>query len=347
MTLVVGVNSTFDAFAVADCRLLWRSAGGPVVRDACQKIVMATHWAAAGFSGDLCLGRHLMAGFVKRIRQTPFDDPGWLKDNDELMRFVVQGIAAHVLPGPAHAECQKKEASVLIAWMDYSRSIYRAREGDEERFIPGAEITVVRTPRLGQNVRRTRRGIDTIGSGSKIKKAMREQAYNMLMGFGRFDGDADVMAAHRALLGTQVVRDLLADQGGDEGVGGLYEVIAVDKHKVWSVPYFYLAPVEPGYRTYVAMRPVDGQYVQEHRPTGIRVPIASPFDIDPFAPPGQSEIFDPTRMLTRHSPGVIPERPWQLAWQLYDPAEFPDAIRESWGDAPLDPSSWALVPDAA
>jgi hypothetical protein len=137
------------------------------------------------------------------------------------------------------------------------------------------------------------------------------------------------------------------DHGGDDGVGGLFQVANVYDHQAWSVPYFYLAPVEPGYCTYVAMRPVDGQYIQEHRPTGTRIPLISPMDIDPFATPGQHEMFNPARMLTRNCPGVVPARPWSTLFYLYDPTDVPDAIRESWGDAPLEPVTWGSLPDAA
>jgi hypothetical protein len=82
--------------------------------------------------------------------------------------------------------------------MDHSHSIMPPLngEGEEAPFMPGAELTVVQSKPM--KVRRKRRGLDAIGSGSKITQAMSDSA------FGRFDGDPDVMAAHRGLLATEI-----------------------------------------------------------------------------------------------------------------------------------------------
>lgn len=57
-------------------------------------------------------------------------------------------------------------------------------------------------------------------------------------------------------------------------------------------------------------------------------------------PAGLGKIFDPSTMLTRHSPGLIPAQPSELLFSLYDPDNVLQPVRESWGDEPLAPLTW-------
>lgn len=91
------------------------------------------------------------------------------------------------------------------------------------------------------------------------------------------------------------------------------------------------------------MRMEGGEWIQEHRPTGVRLPVVSPFAIDPFARPGEYEVIDPAVALDQHSPGVIQQRPVELVFSLYDPDHVPDAVlRLNHHD-----SSGVRVPDAS
>jgi hypothetical protein len=332
------VASLLDAFVLADCRLTYRSNSGAVYRDGCQKMVVANAWSVVAFAGDLCLGRHLLNGVVSRLRETPFDDARWLADDSELLRFVEAGMTNHLLLGPEHIDCRRYSAALMIVWMDHST---RVSPDGANMFPPVSQIVVVGTPEL--SCRRKHRGLDVIGSGSIVAQPMQKEAFDMLVDFGRYHGDPETSPAHRALLATQVVRDLLHDAGGDPGVGGLYQVVTLDSHSVTSVPYFYLADVEPGFRTYVAMRPIGGEFVQEHRPTGTQVAIASPFALNPFAEFGTHEMFEPATALTRLSRGVVPAQSGEVVFSLYDPDNVPDSIRASWGSDPLEPATWSPI----
>ena len=337
MTIVVGVSSIFDAVVVADCRLSYGMATGEMIRrDVCQKLVVANGWSVVGLAGHLCLARHLLNGTVNRLRETPPEDPAWLKDDDLLTAFFAEGRRNHARFGPRHRACQDQKARLLIAWMDYSRSVWEPAPGSADGpLVPGAEVVVVRSPEL--DVKRTRLGLDVIGL-PVIAPKMRDEAFAMLLQFGHEGQHGE---AHRGLMAAQVVRRLLADRGGAPAVGGLFQVATVSAKGVGVVPYFYLAPVEPGYGTYVAMRMERGAWVQEHRPTSTVVPVTPPAEIDPFAPPGGHAMFDPALTLNRNSPGVVPREGCEVAWSLYDPDNVHPDVATSWGDEPLAPVTWS------
>lgn len=344
MTIVAGVSSVFDTVVLADCRLSYPSPTGVLLkRDVCQKLVGANGWSVVGFAGQLCIARHLLNGIVNRLRDTDPQRPDWLQNDESLKEFVANGRSNHAARwGPGHEACQDAKARLLIAWMDYSRSIFAPGPGaNDAPFVPGTEIVVVRSPEL--DVRRTRLGLDIIGTPS-IAPAMRNEAFNLLLHFAH---GSEHGLVHRALMATQVVRDLLADRGGVPAVGGLFQAVTLSTKGVEPLSYFYLAPVEPGYRTYVAMRFEAGEWVQEHRPSGMKLPVVSPFAIDPFTSPGQHEMFDPALALNRDSPGVVPQQGMETVFWLYDPANVSPAIRASWGEEPLAPQSWSVPPSEA
>jgi hypothetical protein len=109
---------------------------------------------------------------------------------------------------------------------------------------------------------------------------------------------------------------------------------------VQTVPYWYWADVEPGYGTYVAMRVENGAWVQDHRPSGTTISVASPFDFNvagPVITPGQHEVFEPSQFLTRASNGVLPTPPLVLAYAEYVPDHVDKQIRASWGPDPVPP----------
>jgi hypothetical protein len=139
-----------------------------------------------------------------------------------------------------------------------------------------------------------------------------------------------------------VVRDLL-NEAGVTDVGGLYQLASISPFGVQPAPHFYWAPVQPGYGTYVAMRLEYGEWVQEHRPTGTKVKVLSPFDIQLRHPDwmkARSKMFDPARDLQIDSPGVVPDRQDRMVYGAYTPEDIPDQVRESWGDLPVAPLTY-------
>ncbi len=309
------------------------------MRDICQKLVPANGWSLVGFAGDLCLGRHLLNGIVTRLQNTEPNAANWLKDNQELKEFVREGTYFHAWQKADHIPCQSEGVALLIAWMDYSRSIIDDDlEAREQTFVPGTEIVVIQTP--GITVSRIQMGLDIIGSGAVIAQRIRDGAFWKIANFAR---GHEYEQSIRCCFSAEVVLRLLSNANVPT-VGGLLQMASLSRSGVEVVPYFYWAPVEPGYGTYVAMRIEDGFWMQEHRPTGVRIRVKSPFEIDPGVPyrdRGKHEMFDPARMLTRRSPGVLPERSVTIQFHLYEPADVPDEIRASWGNELLPPLSYA------
>ena len=189
-------------------------------------------------------------------------------------------------------------------------------------------------------LRRTLLGLDVIGSGSAIGDALRREAY---MKIAWFAGDQPLDSIPRCFFTAITVRDLLNDIG-ESTVGGLYQLAALSPGGVRIVPYFYWTSVEPGFGTYVAMRIQDGEWLQEHRPTGTIVKVWSPFDFQMRHRDWlsrRSKTFEPAQFLTRASPGVIPDSNDRLFYNLYDPSDVPPQVRESWGDDPIAPLTWS------
>ncbi len=137
-----------------------------------------------------------------------------------------------------------------------------------------------------------------------------------------------------------MIQKRLIETNRSRGVGGLYQVMTVSPNSVQTVPYFQLMEVVPGYRTYVAMRIENGEWVQEHRPTNRIVAVKSPWAIDPKGRQRFDSLFDPAEWLRQDSPGVIPAQQWETVFSLYNPANVSEAVRLSWGDAPLAPLSY-------
>lgn len=341
MTIVAGVSSSFDSVVLADSRLARVDDRGNLVvaRDICQKLIVANSWSLIGFAGHLCLARHVLATLVARLRDTPIDAPDWLRDDEELLGFIRSAIDSHVREVADHRPCQHQPIELLVAWVDHTRSIIAGdhKPGDD-RFIPGTELIAMQSPTMA--IRRTRLGFDIIGSGAIITPQMENTWLNIV----QFGGGHD---PHGWLFASVVVRHLVGSHGLTT-VGGVHQVVHLSYRGVQIMPHMYWVPVEPGYGTYVAMRIEDGYWIQEHRPTGVKVRVMSPFDIHLRGPrwqAGRHEMFDPARTLTRQSPGVVPAPNPVMKFWPYDPTDVPDEIKSSWGDDPLPPLTFAQLPE--
>ena len=122
---------------------------------------------------------------------------------------------------------------------------------------------------------------------------------------------------------------------GDPTVGGLYQLLHLSPRGiVKSVSYFYWMEVEPGYGTYVAMRRDKGQWVQEHRPSGTRIAVRSPFELSQPFPGDADRLFEPHAELTRASLGVIEATNPVMLYTEYRSADLPEPIVKSWGVEP-------------
>jgi hypothetical protein len=355
VTVVLTVNTVFaGAVVIADSRLTrYSKEGHPYpYSDVCQKLLLATGWSIVGFAGLLCPARYVMSGIVQRLRSYADTDADrwtrdnsldWLRDDDHLRAFVAWGLREHGELGGEHLSiCLSRPTEVSIVWVDFRPP---ADIKPEQEFWPGTHVVTIRTPDLA--VRRTGIGVDVIGSGAVIAEDYDRDFVMKVMNFG--DGDEFKRGRSQALFVADTVRNRIqARQVGT--VGGLYQIAHLSRRGVQIVPYFYWADVERGYGTYVAMRIENGYWVQEHRPTGRLVHVLSPFDVsptDPEAARGLEVMFEPSLFLNRKSPGVLPTpSPWTMAYAMYNPDDFPEPVRRSWGAAPLAPLTWGKAGSA-
>ncbi len=340
MTVVVGVANYVDGMVIADCQLTYPDGRR---RDYCQKAAIANGWSIVAMAGNLCMMRWLADGVMRRLRETDIEDLGWLRSDQELTRFIQQGVDLHAAAnGPGHARCADYCTELLIFWRDYER--WSAVEGWTGPPSPDPRIIVIRINGHRIGIERVRLGVAVIGRSREFATELNSaEFHDMVTFFGRYgEGDRNVADAQRALLATTELRRRLVETNRTQGVGGLYQVMTVGQDSVQTVPYFQLMDVAPGYRTYVAMRIEDGEWVQEHRPTNRIIRVKSPWDIDPFGRVRFDSLFDPPEWLSPDSPGVIPAQQVETVFSLYSPPTVPEAIRPSWGEEPLPPLTYGV-----
>jgi hypothetical protein len=345
LTVVVASSSLVDGFVVAYCQVTYTQPNGGVRRrDFCQKLFMTDYGMVVGIAGSICLARFLAAGLIEELNARPDDREQWLNDDDAVMRFILSGIAEHLRRYPDHAACRERDTELLIAWMDYTR------QRPDGSWIDGVPAPITQTKKLLWNRerlwwKRKQHGTIVLGRGERFAQALHDDDYDELVTrFGRFsdsDMDPNIIDAQRALLATAAIRKQLILTNRAEGVGGLYQVMTLGPRGAQTVPYFYLDDVEPGFKTYVAMRIDRGEWVQEHRPTNTIMRVKTPRDIDPTQPPRREIRFDSSVRLDRNSPGVIPAQQIETVFSLYNPPSVPEAVRPSWGDEPLAPLTYA------
>jgi hypothetical protein len=338
VTVVVGVATYFDGIVAADCQVTFSNGRR---RDYCQKLIVANARSVIGLAGDICMARYLADGVLGRLRETDIDHQDWLREDRQLARFILEGIYAHGAKNPGHENCADGCAELLIFWRDYHRmSPERGWRGPP---IPDPRIITIRASNRRVDIERIRRGVGVIGRNRAFQRELNTPNFDDLVTyFGRYDGERNVRDTQRALIATTEISKRLIEMNRTAGVGGLYQVMTVSPDSVQTVPYFQLMDVAPGYRTYVAMRIENGEWIQEHRPTARKVRVISPWAINPFGPGRIDSVFDPSQWLTPESPGVIPAQEWETVFSLYNPPDMPDAVRPSWGDAPLSPLSYGL-----
>ena len=350
---VLAIHQSLDAaIIVADTRLstIDQSSGtATATRDVCQKLFAETSDAVLTFSGDLCFGRDIVNWYRNRLRREP-DDLDWLHDDDEVGWLAHRAVQLHSRR-ENHYGCVKSGATVCITWINGERFLSRQHQNvlsANPHPIPQTIRIEARgigdtgaTPRV-RVIRQELRFV-IAGSGGSIREDLGTDEWVMIANWGRAEGDG---LRTRALFFTDIVSRLLIKRRIDS-VGGLLQVATMTTQGVEVIPYLRWMEVEPGYGTYVALRFDDGSLVQEHRPTGRRIRIASPHEIPTRGPiwdPGTHERFDPASELTRVSPGVVPELSARLAYAVYDHESVPAEIVRSWGTDPLPPNTYVDTP---
>jgi hypothetical protein len=343
MTVVVASSSLLDGFIVADCQVTYtQPTGGMLRRDFCQKIFITDYGVVVGIAGSICLARFLVTGLIEELNARADDRQEWLKDGDVVMQFLLSGIREHLHRHPDHAPCRERATELLIAWMDYTR------QRPDGTWVDGVPAPIMQVMKFWWHQerlwwKRKQRGTIALGRSESFAQDLHDEAYEELVThFGRFSGMAPVIIdAQRALLGTEAIRRRLIETNRAAGVGGLYQVMTLGpSYGGQTVPYFYLETVEPGFRTYVAMRIDNGEWIQEHRPTNTIMRVKTPWEINLDRLPSREIRFDSSVRLDRNSLGVFPAQKLETVFSLYNPPEVPEAVRPSWGEAPLAPLTY-------
>ena len=242
-------------------------------------------------------------------------------------------------------------ASVTIAWVnDYPTLSMQAHSRPSAH--PGAcpQTIVVRVYGIGETgltpkvlISRRELGFEIVGSGSVIHDDLGMDDWASLANWPATDKDG---LRTRSMMFAHMVSTLIAKRDIDS-VGGLLQIATISASGVELVPYFRWMSVAPGYGTYVAMRFDEGEWIQEHRPTGTRVRVVSPHQIPLKGPtwkPGTHERFDLQQELDIDSSGVVPEMQAHVTYAVYDPDNVNPQIIRSWGDDPISPNTFVTSP---
>lgn len=350
MTIILSVNTMSEIILAADTRISGVDSRGHIVvkQDVCQKLFYGTPWCVVGFAGNVCLARHLLRGFLSKLRMTPLMATAWIKSDEEVLRFLRRGVNMHAKMRTGkgnvdHKECQRQPVELLIAWVDITRdAIGGPREIADARIPPLLETIRLSSPNL--LVERKIFGVECIGNGSPISEAIRNEAYVDICWYAKEHPQAEIQ---KAFLTASIARKLL-EEARIESVGKALQLICLSRQGVRVIPYFYWVPVGEQNGTYVAMRIEGGEWVQEHRPTGTKIRIMSPFDFQLMHPDFTNRVnkqIDPKVHFTPASPGVVPDHNGRLVYYPYDPDDVHAEILMSWGSAPLTPNTWGDMAD--
>jgi len=231
MTLVAALASGSDISVVGDTRLTTKDQFGHIhaTRDLCQKVIPATGWCLVGWSGSLCLGRKVLAGFILRIQDTAIGHAGWLKDDKQLVAFAKEMRDAHLQQRPKHDECRGATVEMLIAWINHDRSIPLAEGTAKALDIALPEQSEVAAVRLPEGtVRRTHSGLIGIGSGVRAFETVRDEKWEEVTELGR---GMEYGNEHRTFMLSEIARTEI-NRVGLADVGTAFQMFHLNVRQV-------------------------------------------------------------------------------------------------------------------
>lgn len=337
MTAIVCFNTSLaGAVFLADSRLSYPAPSGQIVsvRDVCQKLFIPNAWSVLGFAGDLCLGNDLAGAFFTELKEAKWTKDHWLGDDAAIKKLVTETIAAHPSLGSGHSTCDSRPAGILIAYVGLVR--FNKEDGSLDHYQLGTMTVAVLSD---GTIERQGIGAAVLGEGGQlIQPKLTLELITQIANAASPES--------QALLALNATR-VFVNEVNARSVGEPFQVAHLSAKGVLLVPYFYWANVTNRFGTYVAMRIEDGDWVQDHRPSGRVLRFKRPYQIlnqelDEGAwPLGKNEMFDPRRALYNTSPGVIRAPNPNLIYAVYDPNNVPASIMASWGSEPPPLLTWA------
>jgi hypothetical protein len=146
-------------------------------------------------------------------------------------------------------------------------------------------------------------GIKMIGTGSQIENNITSRSLDFIQ-FGGLERSDRVVRQKAMFLAEAVLEECQAK--GIASVGGLMQLHYLAAEGIFAFPYDRWVDLDDEHGTYVTMDiDDDGAWVQVHEPTGIRVPLRFPGQLDFPIPSGATRYnFEIENLLTPSSPGV-------------------------------------------
>jgi len=355
VTIVSSLIVDSTAIVVADSRISV-SAGTPADRplsaqDVSQKLIDVGSWAVAGFAGDLCLGSdvlHRVTDYMERGDPYPID---WVSDTKRVRQLIERIVAEHAKKS-GHKKCLSRQLQLLIVWIDREPQ-HRVGPATANRIFDAPPRTVIHLPaRLestkvtvfpngAATVTRKGRGLEMIGSGAAVSQELEREEEGLASFVSRMIEPGMRAAGQSGLL--LIFIDALMNKHRILDVGSLFQVSVLTMGGLEHPSYWYFAPVEEGWGTWLLMRYRNDIWVQEHRPTGQRIELQVPWDI-PLTPlewsSGKFRMIDP-RSLKPNSPGVVQDAGsrgyfvFQTVFEPYLSPEIPEPVQPSWGIEPV------------
>jgi hypothetical protein len=102
------------------------------------------------------------------------------QDNEQLAEFMGGGVHSHALSGDEHVHCGQTDAELLVAWAGHL-----AYKSGSPLVVPGVELVRIHMdgPQSSVRIRRTRTGVEAIGTGRIVADFMGDGVFQEVQQF--------------------------------------------------------------------------------------------------------------------------------------------------------------------